>query len=187
MTQNIKYFIITGDPGIGKTTIIQKICSLLNSSGVKTVGFFTEEVRRNRMREGFDVISLTGERGRLARDQNILTAPTKYSVGKYGVLVQEFENIALPALKECDDKSLLVIDEIGKMELFSSSFKLRIKEFFSTESKNIVLATIPSRKGDPIIESIRNNNKTKIWMITREKRNIIHEKIFNDVKSVIHI
>nr|CBH09260.1 HM00023 [Heliconius melpomene]CBH09264.1 HM00023 [Heliconius melpomene] len=87
----------------------------------KNCRLLTEEVRRNKMREGFDVISLTGERGRLARDQNMLPAPTKYSVGKYGVLVEEFENVALPAIKEYDDNSLLVIDEIGKMEFFSSS------------------------------------------------------------------
>ena len=112
----IKLLIILG---IGKTTIIQKICSLLNSSGVKTVGFFSEEVRRNRMREGFDVISLTGDKGRLARDQNTLPAPTKYSVGKYGVLVQEFENIALAALKEVIYFNMIFLIFIHSLLLFT--------------------------------------------------------------------
>ncbi|CAH0719602.1 unnamed protein product, partial [Brenthis ino] len=187
MAQNIKYFILTGDPGVGKTTMIKKIYSLLSSKGVKTVGFITEEVRQNRVREGFDIVSLDGDRGRLARDQTILPSPVKFSVGKYGVLVQEFENIALPSLKKTDDSSVLVIDEIGKMEFFSQSFKSRIKEIFSSQSKNIVLATIPVRKSDPLIESIRNNNRAKIWMITRENRNHIHEEILNEMMTVMKL
>lgn len=103
------YILICILVGVGKTTIIKEICSLLKSSGIKPVGFYTEEVRRNRIREGFDVISLNGERGRLARDQNALPAPVKYSVGKYGVLVQEFENIALPTLKEVINNSIFFL------------------------------------------------------------------------------
>lgn len=78
----------------------KKLCALLNSKGVKTVGFFTEEVRRNRVREGFDIVTLDGLRGRLARDQSLLTVPVKYTVGKYGVLINEFENIALTSIKK---------------------------------------------------------------------------------------
>lgn len=67
---------------------------------MKTSGFYTEEVRANRVREGFDVVTLDGQRGRLARDESLLNGPVKYKVGKYGVLVQEFEKLALPVMKE---------------------------------------------------------------------------------------
>lgn len=78
----------------------KKLCALLNSKGVKTVGFFTEEVRRNRVREGFDIVTLDGLRGRLARDQSLLAVPVQYTVGKYGVLINEFENIAITSIKK---------------------------------------------------------------------------------------
>lgn len=85
-------------PGIGKTTLAQKLINILKDKGVKTSGFYTEEVRKNRAREGFDVVTLDGQRGRLARDQSLLQGPVKYKVGKYGVLIQEFEKIAVPSL-----------------------------------------------------------------------------------------
>lgn len=85
--------------GVGKTTLIKKLVSSLSNQGVKTSGFFTEEIRRNGVREGFDVVTLGGTRGSLARDNNLLTSPTKFKVGKYGVLVEEFEAIALPCLE----------------------------------------------------------------------------------------
>lgn len=49
---------------------------------------------------GFDIVSLDGERGRLARDQSLLTHPVNYNVGKYGVLVPEFESIALHCIRK---------------------------------------------------------------------------------------
>ncbi|KPJ02610.1 Cancer-related nucleoside-triphosphatase-like [Papilio xuthus] len=170
---NIKFFILTGDPGVGKTTLTKKILSILSDKGIKVAGFYTEEVRNNRVREGFDIISLEGKRGRLARDQSLLNEPTKFKVGKYGVLVEEFEQIALPCLaKVPDNQTCLILDEIGKMEFFSTSFKLKIKEIFSPTSNNVVLATIPIRKSDAIIESIRNNSKSKIWVVSLLHANI---------------
>ncbi|XP_050670934.1 nucleoside-triphosphatase THEP1 [Leptidea sinapis] len=177
----MNYFVLTGDPGVGKTTLTKKLCSSLNKNDIKTVGFITEEVRRNRVREGFDIVALNGLRGRLARDQSLLDVPTKYAVGKYGVLIEEFESIALQSLHNVDvPKTCLIIDEIGKMELFSVAFKNKVKEIFSN-NKYIVVATIPSRKSDALIESIRC--RSKVWTVTRENRNNLHEEIMKEITS----
>ncbi|XP_034830746.1 nucleoside-triphosphatase THEP1 isoform X3 [Maniola hyperantus] len=188
MANKISYFILTGDTGVGKTTLTKKLCLLLNEKGIKTVGFLTEEVRRNRIREGFDVVSLSGERGRLSREQSLLSTPAQFTVGKYGVLVQEFENIAMQAMKmqpEDDETCILVIDEIGRMEFFSTNFKSRIKEIFSPASKNIVLATMPMRSTDPLIESIRKHSSSKVWVVTRQNKNTIHEEIEREIYAAI--
>ncbi|XP_049868855.1 cancer-related nucleoside-triphosphatase homolog isoform X2 [Pectinophora gossypiella] len=171
--------------GVGKTTLTKKLTEYVNEKIVKTSGFYTEEVRKNHVREGFDVVSLDGKRGRLARDMSLL-GPVKYKVGKYGVLIQEFESVALPTLVQTEDPShLLVIDEIGKMEFFSEPFKNKIKEIFSPASECVVLATIPVRRGDALIESIRSNSRAKVWTVTRENRNTIHEDILKEMKNAI--
>lgn len=54
-------------PGVGKTTLVQKVCEALVSSGVGVEGFYTEEVREAGRRVGFDVVTVTGERGHLSR------------------------------------------------------------------------------------------------------------------------
>lgn len=63
-------------------------------------------------------------------------------------------------------QSLLVIDEIGKMELFSESFKLRVEDIFNSTSDYVVLATIPIRRSNALIENIRNHNKAKVWIVS---------------------
>lgn len=57
-------FLLTG---VGKTTLVQKVCEVLVSSGVGVEGFYTEEVREGGRRVGFDVVTVTGERGHLSR------------------------------------------------------------------------------------------------------------------------
>ncbi|XP_063533577.1 nucleoside-triphosphatase THEP1 [Cydia strobilella] len=187
MPNKLKYFILTGDPGVGKTTLTKKLCEAIQKLGTQASGFYTEEVRKDRIRLGFDVVTLEGERGRLARDQSLLTEPVKYNVGKYGVLVPEFESIALYSMRKLSPPSLLVIDEIGKMEFFSAPFKSKVKEVFSPGSDCFVLATIPSRKVDPFIESIRSNKDGKVWVVTRENRNYIHDEILKAIKLSLEI
>ncbi len=53
--------------GVGKTTLVQKACERLKASGIQTKGFYTEELRTGGRRQGFDVVTLHGERGPLAR------------------------------------------------------------------------------------------------------------------------
>lgn len=73
------------------------------------------------------------------------------SVGKYKVNLQSFEQVALPILSKSlkidsstgkDPWKLVVIDEIGKMELFSDKFVSVVKELFRQEHVTI-MATVP--------------------------------------------
>lgn len=183
----IKFFLLTGEPGVGKTTLTKKLSTAITSKGIKVSGFYTEEVRKAGVREGFDIVTLDGVRGRLARNQSLLSGPIKYKVGKYGVLLNEFENVALNSMLKIADaqNKLLVIDEIGKMELFSQPFKTAIRNIFNQTSEYIVLATIPVRKSDALIEGIRNHREAKLWMVTRENRNTIHEEILNEINTAL--
>ncbi|CAB3223696.1 unnamed protein product [Arctia plantaginis] len=183
----LKFFVLTGEPGVGKTTLTKKLSSTIADKGIKLSGFYTEEIRKDGVREGFDIVTVDGVRGRLARDQTLLSAPIKQKVGKYGVLVKEFETIAMPCLVKSEDSTpqVLVIDEIGKMEFQSETFKAAIKIIFNHPSHYTVLATIPLKKGDQLIESIRNNKNAKVWMVTRKNRDTIHEEILKVMNTAL--
>ncbi|KAF6274702.1 nucleoside-triphosphatase, cancer-related [Rhinolophus ferrumequinum] len=62
-----RHVFLTGSPGVGKTTLIQKASEVLKSSGMPVDGFYTEEVRQGGRRIGFDVVTLSGLRGPLSR------------------------------------------------------------------------------------------------------------------------
>ena len=106
--------LITGSPGVGKTTLVKRLAEQLrqqNSSCVVS-GFFTNEVRgEDGSRLGFDITSFSGggETRPLARQNTPIKGP---KVGKYTVLLSDFEAVAMSSLEgNCD---VMLIDEIGE-------------------------------------------------------------------------
>ena len=75
--------------------------------------------REGRRRVGFDLETFGGERTTLAHVS--FAGPPR--VGKYGVDLEAFERVALPTLERPPRRSVVVIDELGKMELASPAFR----------------------------------------------------------------
>ena len=110
--------LIEGRPAIGKTTVARRLAALLREAGVPVAGFVTDELRERGRRVGFAVETLEGARAVLAHVD--LRGPPR--VGKYGVDLPAFERIALPALASLPERGVVLIDELGKMELASEAF-----------------------------------------------------------------
>ncbi|KRT85091.1 hypothetical protein AMK59_1561, partial [Oryctes borbonicus] len=151
---------------VGKTTLIKKLNYQLKEHNIITNGFYTEEVRNDKgYRIGFDIVTLDGKRGKLARCLNETPSHqhTKFKLGQYVVFTAEFENLVLPLFKKKTEA--MIIDEIGKMESFSQKFK-NIMQAYYKKDNILILATIPFRKTQiPFIEEIRDNSKAKLFII----------------------
>lgn len=180
---------------MGKTTLVQKACESLVSSGVGVEGFYTEEVREGGRRVGFDVVTVSGERGNLSRIRDS-TGPSagrrEYTVGQYVVDLSSFENLALPLFAkvgsaEVDSRKVFVIDEIGKMELFSQSFIRAVRRTLDSSSCSI-LGTIPVPKGKPLalVEEVRSRKDVKVFTVSKENRNTILEEIVAALRECLH-
>ncbi|XP_022408834.1 cancer-related nucleoside-triphosphatase isoform X2 [Delphinapterus leucas] len=95
-----RHVFLTGPPGVGKTTLIQKASEVLKSSGVPVDGFYTEEVRQGGRRIGFDVVTLSGARGPLSRiGSELPPGKRECCVGQYVVDLTSFEQLVLPVLR----------------------------------------------------------------------------------------
>ncbi|XP_058507856.1 cancer-related nucleoside-triphosphatase [Solea solea] len=182
-----KHVFLTGPPGVGKTTLVQRACDALLSSGVGVEGFYTEEVREGGRRVGFDVVTMSGERGHLSRIRDISAGAShgrrEYTVGQYVVDLPSFENLALPLFRNVGaarsgNRKLFVIDEIGKMELFSQSFIRAVRQTLDSTSCTI-LGTIPTPKGKPLglVEEVRSRRDVKVITVSKENRNAILQDI----------
>ena len=164
----MKNVLLTGVPGVGKTTIIQRVLSKLPGPAG---GFFTREIREGGIRTGFRIISLDGKEGILAQRGFKSTC----RVGRYGVNVEEVERIGVVALKRAlHECSLILVDEIGKMELFSEQFQKVVVECL--DSPKDVLGTIQTKQ-IPFLDAIRLRGDVTLVEVTASNREGVPQKI----------
>jgi nucleoside-triphosphatase len=153
--------LVTGPPGCGKTTLIRRAVAEL---GVPAAGFYTEEIRSAGRREGFALVTLDGRRATLAS----VRIRSPHRVSKYGVDVQALETVGLPALEEAAaGAQLLVVDEIGKMELFSQRFREAV--LHALDAGGQVLATI-MLSAHPFADALKARDDVRLIHLRPENR-----------------
>lgn len=158
--------LLTGVPGIGKTTVIRKLATaLLTQPG----GFYTEEMRAAGRREGFRLLGFNHEQGIIAH----VDIDHDYRVGKYGVDVAAIDYLADAALGIREETEVYLIDEIGKMECLSDVFVQRIQSLL--ESNKMLIATV-AMKGGGLIAEVKRWPGSELWEITRTNRDTVPEK-----------
>jgi nucleoside-triphosphatase len=161
--------LLTGSPGVGKTTVIQKVISGLQ---ISTGGFYTQEMREEGRRTGFSLRTLDGAKGVLAH----IDYQGSYRVGRYGVDIALFEALALPALKQAlQVKELILIDEIGKMELFSRRFQEMVLRILDQEERQLL--GVIHRGRDAFVASIKRRRDVEVMAVSRANRDELPARI----------
>ena len=161
--------LLEGRPGVGKTTVVRRLAELLRRGGVPLAGFTTEEIRAGRRRVGFKVETTSGEDGVLAH----VDLPGPPRVGKYGVDVATFERLALPAL-DAGNEEIVVVDEIGKMELASDRFREAVTALFDSESS--VVATVQIHR-HAFTDALKARQDAEVVRVTEANRDRLPDEL----------
>jgi nucleoside-triphosphatase len=165
-------YLLTGRPGTGKTSLIkQAVAELEGQAG----GFYTEEIRSQGTRLGFKLVTLDGHEAVLAHtDFN-----KRFQVGKYGVDVESLNRVGVSALRQaaghCD---LVVVDEIGKMELFSADFREAVLGLIGGGKR--VLGTIMLH-ANPWADAIKRQPQVNLVTVTRAS----YHQVLDDLRDWI--
>jgi nucleoside-triphosphatase THEP1 len=156
--------LLTGRPGCGKTTVIRRAVELIGLE--RCAGFYTEEVRERGRRIGFDVVTVDGRRGPLARAG--VAGPR---VSRYGVDVASFEGLGVETLENAVGVpgKVVVLDEIGKMELFSERFVGLLERIFDPSAAWAVLGTVMLGR-HPMVNLLRRRTDIEFIEVTRTVR-----------------
>ncbi len=164
-----RVYLLTGRPGAGKTSLIKQ--AVAGFQGVAG-GFYTEEIRSQGTRLGFKLVTLDGQEAILAHADS----HSRYRVSKYGVDVDNLDRVGVSALRQaagqCD---LVVVDEIGKMELFSASFRETVRQIISSGKR--VLGTIMFNP-NPWADAVKHQPQVHLVEVTRAN----HHQVLDDLR-----
>lgn len=164
----MKNLLLTGKPGVGKTTLVRKAAE----SGLPIAGgFYTEEIRESGRRMGFMIRTLDGREEVLAH----VKSPSRFRVSRYGVNVEAFEVVGVRSIEDAlEGPGIVVMDEIGRMELFSQKFQDAVIR--ALDSPLTVFGVIQMRRNH-FLDGIRKRPDTHVLTVTMDNRNALLTEI----------
>ena len=169
--------LLTGKPGTGKTALIKEA---LTRTKVKGGGFYTEEIRTGGIRQGFRIVTLDGQEAILAH----VGISSPYQVSKYRVDTDSLNRVGVSALRQAlKETDLIVIDEIGKMELLSPQFRGVVMQAINSGQK--VLGTIMLNP-HPFADEIKRHPKVETLLVTRDNRTKVMGKVLTWLTEMVN-
>ncbi len=150
------------------------------NKGLTVDGMLTQEVRKGDERIGFRITDLSsGAEGWLAR----MGDGVGPRIGKYNVDSKELEEIGVSALKRAAERSadLILVDEIGPMEMTSSVFRGTLAKLLSA-GRNVI-ATVKYGSHYPEIERSPGFAEAESLEISRDNREEIIQRILSIVDA----
>ncbi|MGW2250645.1 nucleoside-triphosphatase [Kitasatospora sp. NPDC001660] len=166
--------LLEARPGAGKTTAIRRLAGLLRAR--VAVGFTTEEIRADPdgegrgARVGFALETLAGRRAVLAH----VGFPGPPKVGRYGVDLGVMERLALPSLAWTSGTSLVLIDELGRMELAYRPFEDAVRALFAADVD--VVATVQAQPG-PFTDALKRRPDVEVLHLTPANRDALPRRL----------
>ena len=170
---------ITGLPGAGKTHALRRVIEMLEQDNKVIGGMLTEPIYEDDDRVGFKVIDwMTKEEDILAH----VEVDSKIVVGKYGIDIDVLEQIGVKAIISATEKAeLIIIDEVGKMEVESIRFIEAVRNALETD-KPLIL-TLHKKSRNPLLQDIRRRDDVRILEVTPINRNLLPYKIIKLLKG----
>jgi len=161
---------ISGNPMSGKTSLIKRLIEEIGKD--RFFGFYTEEIRENKKRIGFKIVTTYGDEKILSKVDII----TPYRVGKYYVIKENLDKVSRYIIENLEENSkrIIIIDEIGPMEMYSEAFNELIRIVLK---KDINLIATVHRKLLHIVPTYIWLERSNWW----DQYNYIKNKIIKEI------
>ena len=176
-----KILLLTGSPGVGKTSVLLRIVESLKAKGYSVGGMLSREVQARGGRVGFEILDLsTGRKGWLAR----VSREQGPRVGRYHVNVGDLDEIGVRAIADAVVNSdVIIIDEIGPMELHSQKFREIVRKI--AVSPKLVVGIVHWKAEDSLIAEVKARDDAEVHPVTLENRENLDELVLKEALNFL--
>lgn len=158
---------------MGKSTLVQKAAE---ATKVKVGGVLARDKRVKDRRVGFELLDLgSGQTGMLADETG--NGP---QLGKYRVRLDDLDQIGAKAIEDALKADLIVVDEVGPMELSSRRFIGAVEKAIA--SNKPMLVVLHEWSVHPLAKKIRKS--FRIITVTRDNRDSMREELVKELKRL---
>lgn len=169
-----KVLLLSGKPGTGKTSLIKEAIDRVK---IEAGGFYTQEIRSAGVRQGFKIITLDGKVAILAH----INISSPYQVSKYNVDIDSLNEVGISAIQQAlKQNDLIVIDEIGKMELLSPQFQEVVLQAMQSGKK--ILGTIMFTS-HPFADEVKRHPEVTTLVVSGANRNEVLNEILTWLRT----
>jgi nucleoside-triphosphatase len=181
----ITKILLTGEPKAGKSFMLSKLIDELTKQKINICGMISNELQFDGLRVAITLQNIvTGTEKIMAIkmfDVNKYNSKTSKKLASYQIDTKVIDEISIPALKGLGCCDVLIIDEIGKMELFSKKFEKEVAKIFSSKNSYVVIAIVPIATDVPFVEKLKNRSDVELITLTRVNR----KKTYTTLKNKI--
>jgi nucleoside-triphosphatase len=164
---------ITGLPGSGKTETLLRIINLLEEEGIKVGGMITEPIVEKQRRSGFQIVDWLTKESMVFAHKDL---KSRVRSGSYGVNLAALEDLGIRALTDArQNADVVVIDEVGKMEVESEAFTKAVVDTLD-QDKSIIM-TLHKKSRNPLLQDIRRRDELRLLEVTPVNKNLLAFKI----------
>lgn len=172
---------ITGLPGAGKTQALLRVIEMLEEDDIVVGGMITEPIIEEERRVGFWVMDWATKKREILAHKDV---KSKVTVGKYGVNLDALERVGVEALRRAiEEAEVIVIDEVGKMEVESETFIESVEAALDADKR--VILTLHKKSRNPLLQDIRRRDDVRILEVTPVNKNLLPYKIVKLLKGEI--
>ncbi|MEM0129294.1 MAG: NTPase [Thermoplasmata archaeon] len=173
---------ITGLPGSGKTQTLLRIIGLVEEEGIRVGGVITEPVVEKGRRTGFRMTDWMTKESQVFAHESITS---RVRSGRFGVNVKVLEDLGLRALAGARaGADLIVIDEVGKLDVDSEPFSQAVLE--TLDSPTSIIMTLHKKSRNPLLQDIRRRDELRLLEVTPVNKNLLAFKVVNLLTGRAH-
>jgi len=177
-----RMWLITGEPGMGKSTALSRIILDVKTAGFTVGGVLTREIRTRGERQGFRLVDISSEESEILAGIQGIVGPR---IGKYKIDLKVLSSLAVKALEHANASSdLIACDEVGPMELLSPEFRKAVRKNV-LESEKPAICVVHKRFEDPLILDFKGSDESIETEITYENRDTMPSEIAEDIISLL--